>query len=233
MWRWGIVVALFATLFATSCEDADTPQWRTSLDPVAADGLAWVVESTAHLADGSMIDLGERARAFVVAGDGVFFVPTEGADVRFAAPGAPVVDTGLKVAAFQIAASPDGRYLATLDTTSGEKDRYGTPQATVLAFDLETGEQLVDSTLGMGDPATDDFAAGYSESEIGIRGITDTYLYVQGNAASRFDLATGDGEEYSGLVPSKGLPDNLKADIRRAREQADGKRVLFPVGTPR
>lgn len=226
------MAALLATLLA-ACDDTDAAAWRTSRDPVSTDGLAWVAGSTAHLPDGTMIDLGERARAFAVAGDGVFFVPTDSADVLFVAPGAPVVDTGLAVAAFEIAASPDGRYLATLDTTSGDEDRFGTPQATVLAFDLETGEQIVDSTLGMGDPETDDFAAGYSESEIGIRAITETHLYVQGDAASRFDLATGDGEEYTGLVPSTGLPENLKADIRRAREAAGRAHVIFPHGISR
>lgn len=232
MRRW-VALAVTATLLATGCDDTDAPEWRTSDDPVSTEGLAWVAGSTAHLPDGTTIDLGERIRAFAVAGDGVFFVPTDSLDVRFAATDAPVIDTGLAVAAFEIAASPDGRYLATIDTTSGEKDRFGTPQATVLAFDLETGEQIIDSTLGMGDPATDDFAAGYSESEIGIRGITDTYLYVQGDAASRFDLATGDGEEYVGLVPSRGLPENLKADIRRAREAAGRAHVIFPFGIPR
>ncbi|KRE99587.1 hypothetical protein ASG88_13265 [Nocardioides sp. Soil777] len=54
--------------------------WRTSRAPVGTGGLVWAAGSTVHLADGTSIDVGGPVRAFVVAGDGVFFVPAESAD---------------------------------------------------------------------------------------------------------------------------------------------------------
>ena len=46
-------------------------------DPVDVTGLAWATGSTVQLADGSTIDTGDPVQAFVVGGDGVFFVPAD------------------------------------------------------------------------------------------------------------------------------------------------------------
>ncbi len=239
-----MAMATAVAMLATACDDQRPASWRTSADRVTTTGLAWAAGSTVHLSDGTEIDTGAAVRFFVVAGDGVFFVPvdrkadsgsTAFADYElvFAAPGMPATGTGLVVSPDYVAASPDGRYLAAIDRTSGEKDRFGTPQATVLAFDLETGEQIIDSTLGMGDPAKDDFADGYSESEIEISAMTGTRLYVQGFGRFVFDLATGEGEEYAGLAPSRGVSTSLEREARRIRKDAAGKRVVFPLGFPR
>ena len=218
-------MAAALALLATGCGDegdvkspARSQAWRTSTDPVTTSGLAWAAGPTVHLSDGTTIDTGDYVNMFVVAGDGVFFVPTDSeedagsnaffddAELMFAAPGQPVTGTGLRVSADYVGASEDGRYLAVIETTSGEKDRFGTPQATVMAFDLETGEQVVDSTLGMGDPAEDDFADGYSEAEMEIIALTDTSLYVGAMGNFVFDLASGEGEEWAGDLPRAGDP---------------------------
>ncbi len=199
-------------LLATGCGDegdvkaTDSPAWRTSTDPVVTSGLAWAAGSTVHLSDGTTIDTGGFVRSFVVAGDGAFFVPAESEEdagsttltvdeLRFATPGKPATGTGLQVSPQFVAGSPDGRYLAAIDTTTGEKDRFDTPQASVVAFDLKTGKQVIDSTLGMGDPDEDDLADAYSEAEMEILSMTDTSLYVRALGEFVFDLATGEGRE--------------------------------------
>ena len=200
-------------MLATGCDSEagvsdDSAAWRTSIRPVTTSGLAWASGSTVHLSDGTTIDTGSGfVNTFVVAGDGVFFVPAaseEGAGsgfsdakLQFAAPGKPVIDTGVVVSDFwSFAASEDGRYLVAIDpTAAGVEDRFHTPQATTVAFDLATGEQVVDSTMGMGDPASDDFADGYSYAEMQILALTETSLYVRTFDDVVFDLATGVGEE--------------------------------------
>jgi hypothetical protein len=186
-----------------------------------------------------------RVRFFVVAGDGVFFVPAEPvgdagvADVEadelvFASPAQPPVGTGMVVSwTGYVGASPDGRHLAVVDMEVGEEDRYGTTQATVMAFDLDTGEQVIESTHGMGDPETDDFADGYSESEIGISAMTDTQLYVQGVVDVVFDLETGEARERTGLDPSRDLTAGMQRERRRLRLHAAPRRVVFPAWTYR
>lgn len=261
--RVSLVVAAALALLATGCGDegdvtgtTDSDVWRKSTDPATTSGLAWAAGSTVHLSDGTTIDTGDYVNMFVVAGDGVFFVPTDteedagsnaffdDAELMFAAPGQPVTGTGLRVAADYVGASEDGRYLAVIETTSGEKDRFGTPQATVMAFDLETGEQVVDSTLGMGDPAEDDFADGYSESEMEIIALTDTHLYVGAMGYFVFDLTTGEGRELEeGERPSV-MGDDLESPNGEWRIEkpdagpnrivgADGREVPVTTEGPR
>jgi len=259
--RVGLVVVAALALLATGCGDegdvtgsADSAAWRTSTDPVTTSGLPWAVGSTVHLSDGTSIDTGTFVRSFVVAGDGVFFVPTDteeeagsnaffdDEELMFAAPGQPVTGTGLRVSPDYVGASEDGRYLAVIETTSGEKDRFGTPQATVVAFDLETGEQVVDSTLGMGDPGEDDFADGYAEAEMEITALTGTSLYVRAMGNFVFDLATGEGKELAGDPPRAGdeltSPDGTwvieKPETGMDRIVAtDGREVPLDPGTRR
>ena len=241
-----VVAVLSSVSVACDAPAPRTPQeparWRTSGDPVDAGGLAWAVGSTVHLSDGTEVDTGARVRFFVVAGDGVFFVPggPRGAgagaagdhELAFVAPGEPAVGTGMVVSSpTYVAASPDGRHLAVLDLENGEEDRYGTPQATVLAFDLETGEQVIDSSLALGDPATDDFADGYSESEIGLSAMTDTDVYLQGYDDVVLDLATGEGADLAGAEPARVLTQAMRREQRRIREDAAPARVLFPAWT--
>jgi hypothetical protein len=221
----------------------DPGAWRRSTDPVTTTGLAWAAGSTVHLSDGTTIDTGGFVRAFVVAGDGVFFLPAESQEdagaggiaedeLRFAAPGSPVTGTGMVVSARYLGASDDGRYLAAIDATSGEKDRFGTPQASVVAFDLQSGEQVVDSTLGLGDPDVDDFADAYSESEMSIVAVTDTELYADLMGDYVFDLGTGEGKESAGGPPRQGGDQLTSPDGEwRIEKPEDGPdRIVGPDG---
>lgn len=214
----GLVVAAFV-LLVTGCGDEGdvsgtdkSAAWRTSTDPVTTSGLAWAAASTVHLSDGTTIDTGSPVSAFVVAGDGVFFFPPQSEEdagsadfpvqeLMFGVPGKSPASTGLTLSSSLLAASPDGRYLAAIDTMSGEKDRFGTPQASVLVFDLETGDETVESTLGMGDPDEDDFADGYSEVELQILSMTNESVSVGafGNSSSTCRRG-GQGARGGGMV---------------------------------
>ncbi len=183
----------------------DGPEWPASSDPVDTTGLIWATGSTVHLSDGTTIDTGRTLGPYVVAGDGVFFTtdaeatgtPAESgptpSPLYFADRAGAVTDTG--VDAYTLSASPDGRYLGLLDLTSGEQDEFGTRQAETVVVDLRTGEEVVRSTAGMGDPDADDLASLYSEAVLGVSRVTDDSAYVEAVGATyAFDLATGEGE---------------------------------------
>lgn len=258
--RSALVTAAVALLLAGCTTDAEQPDgsdepWRLSADPVETGGLVWASGSTVHLADGTTIDTGAPIGGYVVAGDGVWFAEADGddyqlgndaeAELRFAAPDGEVVDTGITFLGESLAASAGGRYLALIDVRSGEEDDFGTPQATVRVLDLRTGEEVVQSTEGMGDPADDDFAAVYPEAEMDVRALTDEAAYVdtlEGTLA--FDLATGEARAVSDdEVPDPGLdpttsPDGAWQIVDGPRRtdllaHEDGRRVRPRPGTPR
>ena len=122
-----LLLALIGLLVACSTDAPKGPDaphnWVTSTDPVSTQGLAWASGSTVRLGDGSTIDTGAEIVSFVVAGDGVYFVGSDGSDdtadspswgdlgeLRYADRDGRVVDTGLTVdAAASLRASPDGR----------------------------------------------------------------------------------------------------------------------------
>ena len=206
-----MVAALMTCLLAGCGDDTDddpTPEgsaWPVSSDPVDPGGLVWATGSTVHLADGTTIDTGDSLGPYVVAGDGVFFTtdveasgtPRESGPnpsrLFLAEPDGTVTDTGFDVAT--LAASPDGRYLGVLDLTSGERDDFGTRQAEVVVVDLTSGEEVVRSTEGMGDPESDDLAALYPEIVLGVARLTEDTAYVEGvGEAWAYDLVTGEGE---------------------------------------
>lgn len=156
--------ALAAAALLAGCDSGggraidDDAARRTSTAHVETTGLAWAVDSTVHLPDGATIDTGEEIRAFLVAGDGVFFVPaadagsTDGpfvdAPLWFVTPGGEPEDTGLEVTERGgVVASPDGRFLAVLDADTDEGS------AVMRIFDLSTGE-VHGSADGTSPPST-------------------------------------------------------------------------------
>ncbi|WP_104107797.1 hypothetical protein [Nocardioides sp. 616] len=200
----GVVAAsaLVATLLSGCGDDAgagavaEDAAWRTSTDPVEVRGLAWAAGSTVHLADGTEIHTADPVRAFLVAGDGVFYEPLAqdeedgssfaGGPLYFAAPGREPVDTGLSAYDREIAASPDGTTLVLLDTDHDEG------RAVLRFFDLATGEAFT-SEDGM-ENDHDDPEWNLSEAEVHVRGVSDDAVYVsalEGNYV--YDLATGEG----------------------------------------
>ncbi|MDQ1106667.1 hypothetical protein [Nocardioides zeae] len=170
------------------------PSWPATDAPLAESGLVWWADGELHLGDGSTVPVGGPDREpgdLVVGGDRVWVrgwvlpadLPDSGADdlgprdaLHLVDASGDVDDTDVEVAS--LAASPDGRYVALIDLTSGEADRYGTPQAATVVVDTRTGEEVVRSTDGMGDPATDDFAALYPDVELEVRGFADGVFWI-------------------------------------------------------
>jgi hypothetical protein len=224
----------------------DSAAWRTSTAPVATGGLAWAAGSTVHLADGTTVDTGTPVRAFLVGGDGVFFVPAEGDDdvafteapLWFAAPGSEAEDTGLTVSSTGVAISPDGSALAVLDADTDEGS------AVMRLFDLSSGEETT-SEDGMDTSGIDDPVDHLLESEVEILGITDQEVAARViNGDWAYDLATGDGRALDGDEPP-GVPDDpelspdgawridLRPGLRDALVAPSGDEVVPDTGTPR
>ncbi|MFC7361284.1 hypothetical protein [Nocardioides astragali] len=191
---------------APSGEDPAT--WSTSTDPVEVGGLVWASGSVVHLADGTTIDVGGPATTYVPAGDGVYFTPAESdedvtehsnmttAPLHFADRDGSVSATGLTIYVESLASSPDGRYLGLIDATSGPEDRFSDyPQATAVIVDLTTGERVVDTTDGMGDPQEDDLAHDYPEVYLRVRFPDNDSAFVEGlGDDTLYALPSGDGE---------------------------------------
>lgn len=206
-----VLVAAVALVSLTAACDVtpseEDASWQHSTDPVPTSGLPFVVGSTVQLGDGT-IDTGIAIAAFVVAGDGIYFVedddpaddhrPATGTqELLFAARDGEVVDTGVEVLVPTLRASPDGRHLAAIDMASGKEDDHGTPQAALVVWNLRTGEEVVRSTEATGDPDEDDFAALYPELEMSISSIDDASLRLDAVGTWSYDFATGAAERLT------------------------------------
>ncbi|SEB77405.1 hypothetical protein SAMN04489844_1031 [Nocardioides exalbidus] len=252
------VLLLLATACASGGGDreapapSDDPSWTTSTDPVATDGLVWAEGSVVHLPDGSTVDTGGAMTTYVVAGDGVYFTPADGDDVdhanmttgplSFADRDGAIVETGLTVYVESLGSSPDGRYLGVVDATSGPEDDFSDyHQATAVVVDLTTGERVVDTTDGMGDPTEDDLAHDYPETNLSVRFPDAGTAYVEGLGGIAYALPGGEGTEVdpidspvrSPLDPTS--PDGRwRIDDRGAQPvllSADGERLRPRTGT--
>lgn len=220
---------------ADSVDVDDDAAWRTSQDPVRATGLTWAAESTVHLSDGSTIDTGEPVQAFVVGGDGVFFVPADEdndgtfreADLFFAGPDGEGVDTGLDVDTGGLRTSPDGTTLAVLEAD------YDEGTAVMRLFDLSAGTDVT-SEDGM-KPESSDPVDELLEAEVEILGIDDDEVFartLQGDYA--YDLASGRGRALGGgeEIPGSGADPLTSPDgaWRIEQPQSAGFRdVLVPT----
>ena len=218
----------------------DDAAWRTSTAPVETAGLSWAVGATVHLSDGTTVDAGEPIREFVVAGDGVFFVP-EGEDealfeepLWFVAPDGEPEDTGLEVTRDHFATSPDGRYLTVLDADTDEGS------AVMRIFDLDTGE-AIESEDGMDTSGIDDPVNHLLEMELDLLGIDDAQLtarVIEGEFV--YDLATGEGTETDDVEPADPLvsPDGAwrideSTPLREVLVSETGEEVVPDVGARR
>lgn len=266
---WRVTATAAALLLATACSSSDAGgtggaggggdgsedvAWAPSTDPVPARGLVWAEGSVVHLADGTTVDTGSAMTTYVVAGDGVWFTPADSEDdvdhgnmttgpLHFADRDGEVVDTGVTVYVESLGSSPDGRYLGLVDATSGPEDDFSDyPRATAVVVDLTTGERVVDTADGMGDPAEDDLAHDYPETFLSVRFPDATSAYVQGLGDHLYALPSGDGEEVdaidsgvrSPLDPTS--PDgSWRIDDRGTVDvllSADGERRRPRTGTP-
>ncbi|QBX55031.1 hypothetical protein EXE58_05895 [Nocardioides seonyuensis] len=176
--------------------------WLTSSDPVDTSPVVWAADGVVHLADGTEIDLGAQPASYVVAGDGVFFVPADnpqqaetGSDasaaVHFVEPEGDPVETGLRLRADSVRASPDGRYLLGVDVESGPEDDYGTPLAELVVLDLTEGREVLRTSENFGD-LDGDLADLYGEIQVSVLDVTPTTAEVLGtDGPFLVDLATG------------------------------------------
>lgn len=256
-------VALTALLVA-GCSEAsdddsspatDDSAWATSTDPVDGNGFVWAAGSLVHLPDGTTLDVGSPLTTYVVAGDGVYFTPAESEEsgtehrstttgpLRFADRDGTIVDTGLTVYSESLGSSPDGRYLGLVDSTSGEDDNFGTPLATAVVIDLSTGDRVVDTTDGIGDPDEDDLVHDYAEVYLRTRFLDDTSVFVEGLDDDRvYSLPEGEGEVVDPIdlrlpsQPGTTSPDGSWAIDDRGEAEglvsADGRRVRPRTGSP-
>lgn len=171
--------------------------WPAAGDGVELRGLVWAAGSTLHLGDGTTLDAGVPIRSYVVAQGGAYVVPDTGSDeqpwpelLRVGPEGTERL--GVHPERRSLASSPDGRYLAFLDR-SGERDRYDTPLAEAVVVDLETGEEILRSDDGMGNPAVDDLADLYEDATPYVLDVGDEQAWYRTPGDLRsVDLATGD-----------------------------------------
>lgn len=226
----GAVTAVIAMLALIGCDSnvpfvGDGPDWRTSTAPLDHAGLVWAMGSTVHFADGTTIDTDDDVRAFLVAGDGVFFVPFDSddddgnswafgdADLFYAAPGTAAVRTGLSVDSSGVAVTPDGNRLVILD----DDDSAGT--AVMRIFDLRSGEEIA-SKDGWDTSGIDDPEWYFNESEVKILAITDSHVYARTiNGEYSYDLTTGEGQPLDDDVEVPGFGDDLN-------ESPDGEWII-------
>ncbi|HET7682125.1 MAG TPA: hypothetical protein VFK34_00490 [Marmoricola sp.] len=109
-----------------------------------------------------------------------------------------------------ITASPDGRYLGFVDLTTTHTDRHGTSLAVVTVYDTTTGERVVHSADGMGDPGHDDLARLYRDdppSFVGFDGDGTAYVRPADRRSDFVALPTdgGDPRRVDGTTASLGI----------------------------
>jgi hypothetical protein len=200
----GSIAAVVGMLVAVSaaCGVGDAPRpgserWPTTSTPVATDGLVWASGSTVHLPDGSTIDTGRLAGAYVVAGAGVWFASSEPDELEGnelprlrVATGDRILDTGAHPHIGTLTTSADGRWLAFLD-----RREKGAGAAEAVVVDLMSGEEVVRSRRGLGssDDDTYDWTDLYEDAAVGVLGVVDDTAYVQGlDSVVAWDLSTGE-----------------------------------------
>jgi hypothetical protein len=225
----GAVLALVAVLALTGCDSnlpivGDEPDWRTSTTPLDHASLVWAMGSTVHFADGTTVDTDDDIHAYVVAGDGVFFVPFESdddgdfwafgdTDLFYVAPGTAAVKTGLSVDSSGVAVTPDGNRLVILD----DDDDAGT--AVMRFFDLHSGEEIT-SKDGWDTSGIDDPEWYFNESEVKILAITDSHVYARTiDGEYSYDLTTGEGQPLDDDVEVPGYGDD-------PNESPDGEWII-------
>lgn len=184
-----------------SDKDAGALDWPSADDPTgtADGGLVWADRTTGeiHLADGTTLSADQQITSFVVAGRGAYVVDDDETDptlIEVTSDGPRPTGAHTRGAK----ASPDGRYLAYLDTTAGplfQEDPTGDVHLlTSVVVDLEDGEEVFRSTRGMGDPKEDDLMDLYEDASYGVLGITDETAWIKPATGDilAIDLSSGD-----------------------------------------
>ncbi|MGN0063479.1 MAG: hypothetical protein ACI379_04500 [Nocardioides sp.] len=162
-------------------EYAAAADWPQVDEPRPSTGLAFLERGEAHLADGTTIRTGP-AREFTLAGTGVWFVD-DGDDTLAYATADGVTEFDVTPLPGTLRSSVDGRYLAFLHRP--------TDVAVAVVVDLGTGQEVVSSSRGMGDP-DDDLEDLYEDATPEVLGVVDGEAFVATPSETlRYDLGTG------------------------------------------
>lgn len=210
-----------------------TSAWPAAEVSVETRGLVWASGSTIHLGDGTTLDAGTPIRSYVVAQGGAYVVPDTSSDeqpwpelVRVTPGGTERL--GVRPESDSLSPSPDGRYLAFLDR-SGERDQYDTPVAEAVVVDLRTGDEVLRSDDGMGDPDIDDLTDLYEDATPYVLGVDDDHAWIHtvGDVRS-IELATGDVEEVDvdGGITGEPWYDALRTEL--VPDSPDGAWTIRP-----
>lgn len=204
--RGAALAGLACLVLLAGCTDDDpgaggVDSWPTTETPVDADGLVWASGSEVHLPDGTTIDTGDLAGAYVVAGPGVWFASAEPGDLeqnglpelRLATPDG-VEGTGAHPGIGSLTTTPDGRWLAFVDRLDG-----GAGAAEAVVVDLSSGEEVVRSDEGLvaDDTGDIDWTDLYEDAPVTMLGIVGDTAYVRGlGEVLAHDLSTGEVESF-------------------------------------
>jgi hypothetical protein len=238
------VIVMIVTLSACAAgpDEAVGVTWRSSDDPGGADdGLGWANTQSGevHLPDGRTLDAKPPVRSFVLAGDGAYVIDEQSGEV------VAVTDTGAEATgahADGLRASPDGRYLAFIDTQAGplfQADPHGDVHVlTSVVVDLKTGKEVFRSTRCMGDPDEDDLTDLYEDASYGVLGMTDETAWIEPATGDVLAIKLSNGEVAT--IADHGLSDSEKSWVNQpfsppmtgGPTNADRSWGIYHVSTP-
>ena len=113
------------------------------------------------------------------------------------------------------------------------EDRFSDyPQATAVIVDLSTGERMVDTTDGMGDPDEDDLAHDYPEVYLSDRFLDNDSAFVEGlgDDTSMHCPAARETVDTSTWASAAGRPDQPRRRLGDRGPESSRTLVATPVG---
>jgi len=204
-----------AALVASSVTACDDPVEPTPADPLSvevprvpvaqgplSDDGAWWAAGVLHVGERSD-DVG-RVRSFAVADRTVAFLDARS---RLCFTDLATAECSSLTSYGDPVVSPDGTHLGFLEASRGRRDAYGESRLTTVVLDLDSGEVLLATATGMGDPTEDDLTDLYEDAEPSFVGFTD-----DGSAVVRPAAAPGPGDVvlplYDPEDPDASSPDD-------------------------
>lgn len=210
-----VALACAATLLAgcgdhAAGEDEDGSSLEVPVGDVDldVDAPAWSTGDEIRVGEAT-IPVDPRPDSWVVGPHGVYYLTGETLWFADESGSQEVATVGYS----ELSLSPDRALLGLVDLANGPPDRFDTPVAVPLVFDLETGEEVLDAEPG--EPtADDDLAVLYGEIEPVVLGFDDDAVYAIDplrGGLNRFPLDGGDPEE---------IPDEEEDGVTDALEDA-------------
>ena len=205
-----LVAALTLTACGSSSDDSNALDWHRVNEPAGADrGLVWADRQTGdiHLPDGKTLAADQPITSFVVAGGGAYVVEKDDQKIVAVTEDGPEA-TGAHAGGLK--ASPDGRFLAFIDTQAGPLFQE-MPKGnhvhllTSVVVDLTTGKEVFRSSRGMGDPESDDLTDLYEDASYGVLGLTDTTAWIEPATGDVLEIDLESGKVTA--LPDVAVPD--------------------------